>query len=62
MEKEGDKPVLDSDTRDFLNHAVMSLEEAEKKLEESYNNRNPNRFNALKKFMLKINKSISETI
>ena len=41
---------------------VVSLEEAEKKLEEAYKNRKPEQFKSIKEFILKLNKEILEEI
>jgi len=61
--KDGDsKMSLSKDEREFLNQAVSSLYEAEVKLEESYNKKNPNQFNAVKKFMLKVNERVEEIL
>lgn len=46
----------------FLNQLVKSLEEALSKLEKSYEKKNYEEFNKSKKFMLKIQKQISEVI
>lgn len=59
MEKE---EFLTEDNITFLSHAVKSLEEAERKLEESFNKKDPISFNKAKSFMLELNKEISETL
>jgi hypothetical protein len=46
----------------FLNQLVKSLEEAESKLEKTYEKKNYEEFNKSKKFMLKIQRQISEVI
>jgi len=46
----------------FLNQLVSSLEEAELKLEKSYRDRDYENFSRLKKFILEIQKKISEII
>lgn len=61
--KDGDeKKNLSREEREFLNQVISSLYEAEIKLEESYNKKNPNQFNAVKKFMLKINERVEEIL
>lgn len=52
--KKGDIPIL--------NQFVKTLYEAELKLEETYNKKNPEKFNDSKKLMLKIQKQISKII
>jgi len=46
----------------FLNQLVKSLEESELKLEKAYEKKNHEEFNKSKKFMMKIQKQISERI
>ncbi len=46
----------------FLTQLVKSLEEAELKLEEAYEKKDYEKFNKSKKFMLEIQKQISEMI
>ena len=46
----------------FLNQLVKSLEEAESKLEKAYEKKNYEEFNKSKKFMLKVQKQVSEVI
>jgi len=46
----------------FLKQLVKSLEEAESKLENTYEKKNYEEFNKSKKFMLKIQRQISEVI
>jgi hypothetical protein len=46
----------------FLNQLVLSLEEAEEKLEESYKNKDHEEFLKTKRFILKIQKQIGEII
>ena len=41
---------------------VISLEEAEKKLEQSYKNKKPEQFQSIKKFILKLNDDILKEI
>ncbi len=57
MEKSDDEGELS-----FLSQMVISLEEAESKLEEAYNNKKPEQFKAIKEFILKLNKRIEEVI
>jgi len=52
--KKGDIPLL--------NQLVKTLYEAELKLREAYNKKNPEKFNDSKKLILKIQKQISEII
>ncbi len=47
---------------DSLNQIVLSLEQAEEKLEYSYNKKKPEQFNAIKQFILKLNKKITEIV
>lgn len=56
-EKEGGENNLN-----FLNQLVVSLEQAEIKLEQAYKHKRPNQFNAIKQFMIKLNKRILEGI
>ncbi len=46
----------------FLNQLIMTLEEAELKLEQAYKKNNPEQVKAVKEFILKIQKKISEEI
>ncbi len=46
----------------FLNHLIKSLEESGLKIEEYYKKRDYEKFNNIKKFMLEIQKKISEII
>ncbi len=46
----------------FLNQLVKSLEEAELKLENTYEKKNYEEFNKSKKFVLKIQEQISDMI
>ena len=41
---------------------VISLEEAEKKLEQAYKNKKPEQFQSIKKFILKLNDDILKEI
>jgi len=44
----------------FLNQLIMTLEGAELKLEQAYKKNNPEQVKAIKEFILKIQKKISE--
>lgn len=46
----------------FLNQLVKSLEEGELKLEEAHEKKNHEDFNKMKKFMMEIQKQISEVV
>jgi hypothetical protein len=46
----------------LLRHLISSLDEAEKKLEESYEKKDADNFNKTKKFILQINQKISDVI
>lgn len=46
----------------FLNQLIMTLEGAESKLEEAYRKNNPEQVKAIKEFIIKIQKKISEEI
>jgi Fe-S cluster assembly iron-binding protein IscA len=61
MKEEG-KLIISREEIDFLNQAVGSLDFAEAKLEEAYKKNNPNQFNAVKKFIIKINKRVSDIL
>lgn len=45
-----------------LNQIALSLEQAEEKLEHAYKRKKPEQFNAIKQFILKLNKKIMENI
>lgn len=60
MKKEGEN--FSKEDIPFLNQLVKSLEEAELKLEEAYEKKDYEKFNKSKKFMLEIQKQISEAI
>lgn len=45
-----------------LSQLVKTLEEIESKLEEAYDKKDPDKFNNSKKFMLKIQKQISQIL
>jgi hypothetical protein len=62
MKREGDKLNLSAEERELLNQAIGTLNQAEIKLEESYEKKNPNQFNSIKKFMIKINNKVMETL
>jgi Fe-S cluster assembly iron-binding protein IscA len=61
MKEEG-KLIVSREDIDLLNQAIESLDFAETKLEEAYKKNNPNQFNAVKKFIIKINKRVSEIL
>jgi len=46
----------------LINQLVMTLEEAELKLEQAYKKNNPEQLKAIKEFILKIQKKISEEL
>lgn len=46
----------------FLKQLIKSLEDAESKLKKAYENGDSGRFNEIKRFMLKIQKQIANTI
>lgn len=46
----------------FLSQLISSFEEASVKLEEAYEERNHENFNKIKKFMMEIQKRISDII
>jgi hypothetical protein len=46
----------------FLNQLIISLEEAELKLEQAYKRNKPEQVKAIKEFILKIQKKLSEEI
>lgn len=46
----------------FLNQLIKSLEDASEKLEESYKKKDQDKFNKIKKFMLRIQEQISERV
>lgn len=60
MEKE--EEIFREEEVTFLNQLVKTLEEAESKLEQAYEERDYEKFNRLKKFILQIQKKISEVI
>lgn len=45
-----------------INQLVMTLEEAELKLEQAYKKNNPEQLKSIKEFILKIQKKISEEL
>lgn len=57
--KKGEIP--NKERLDFLNQLVLSLEQAEHKLEQAYERKKPEQFNAAKQFIIKINKRIWES-
>lgn len=46
----------------FINQMVLSLEQAELKLEQAYKRKKPEQFNATKQFIVKLNKKIMDSI
>lgn len=46
----------------FLNQLVKSLEESEPELEKAYEKKHHEKFNQIKKFMIKIQKQISSIL
>lgn len=46
----------------FLNQLIASLEEAERNLEKAYGRRNYEKFNKIKKIMLRIQNEISNIV
>ena len=46
----------------LLKQLVMSLDQAEKKLEEAHRKKKPEQFKAIKEFILKLQKKISEVV
>lgn len=54
-------PMKDIDFN-FLNQLVISLEQAEIKLEQAFKRKKPEQFNATKKFILNLNRKILEEI
>jgi|TARA_Y100000296_G_C5027382_1_gene182955 predicted nucleotidyltransferase len=61
MKSKKAKP-LTKDEISFLNHLIKSLKESELKLKEYYIKKDVKNFNNIKKFMLGIQKKISEII
>ena len=51
-----------SETISFLHQLILTLEEAEIKLEEAYKKENPLHFNNMKEFILKVQNKISEEV
>lgn len=47
---------------DFLNQLIISLEQAEIKMEQAYKRKKTEQFNAAKQFLLKLNKKIAESL
>jgi hypothetical protein len=54
-------PIKEIDVN-FLNQIVMTLEQAEIKMEQSFRRKKNEQFNAAKQFILKLNKKISEEL
>lgn len=55
------KDVMKEDIS-FLNQLVISLEQAELKLEEAYKKQNYSQFQSIKEFILKLQKKIDEFV
>lgn len=53
---------MEKEDLSFLNQLVSSMEKSEEKLEEAYKKGNSEEFNKAKKFMLQIQKQISEVL
>ena len=45
----------------FIDQMMISLEQAELKLEQAYKRKKPNQFDAVKKFILNLNKKINDS-
>ncbi len=60
MEKKA--KALTKEEISFLNHLIKSLEESGLKIEEYYKKRDYEKFNNMKKFMLEMQKKISEIV
>jgi len=56
----GKRKFLSVEELKFLNQMVSSLEQSELKLEQAYRKKKPNQFNAVKQFVLKLNKKIAD--
>jgi len=54
--------MIEEDNIDFLKQLVRALETATPKLEEAYIKKSPEDFTRIKKFIIEIQKKISETI
>lgn len=63
MKENEKKEVSSSDQKiSFLNQLIISLEQSEEKLEESYIKENHEQFKITRDFMIKIQQKISETL
>ncbi|MEK6833694.1 MAG: hypothetical protein AABY32_06635 [Nanoarchaeota archaeon] len=62
MDIEEKKRGESSEGISFLNQLIITLEGAESKLEQAYKKDNPEQLKAIKEFILKIQKKISEEI
>ena len=60
MQKEG--KIFRREDIEFLNQLIKALEEAELKLEEAYEKKDYENFNKSKKFIMQIQRKISEVI
>jgi hypothetical protein len=60
MATEEKKSSESSEGISFLNQLIMTLDGAELKLEQAYKKNNPEQVKAIKEFILKIQKKISE--
>ncbi len=60
----GEKKSLKIHDEDIslLKQLIMSLDQAEKKLEEAHRKKKPEQFKAVKEFILKLQKRISEVV
>jgi hypothetical protein len=54
--------VLKSEDLSFLNQIVVSIEQAEIKLEQAYRKKRVDQFNAIKQFIIKLNKKVLEVV
>ena len=61
MKKES-KRGKSSEESSFLSQLILTLEQAELKLEEAYEKKNPTQFKYMKEFILKIQKKIGEEL
>jgi hypothetical protein len=60
MNSEGKRDKESSEGLSFLNQLIISLEESELKLEQAYKRDKPEQVKAIKEFILKIQKKLSE--
>lgn len=54
--------MIKEENIDFLKQLVVSLKKAEPKLVEAYKSKDPEYFNKVKKFVIEVQKKISEVI